>query len=133
MAAHQAPPSLGFSRQEPPKLQFKYEDSESTRIYFFFNKYLLSRAAAPAAKWLQSCPTLCDPIDGSPPGSAVPEILQARILEWVAISLNSNSIFGKRELSGLTSTLKKLSASIETIKSQIKWDCPNVSEIERAY
>ena len=39
-----------------------------------------------AAKSLQSCPTLCDPIDGSPPGSAVPEILQARTLEWVAIS-----------------------------------------------
>ena len=38
------------------------------------------------AKWLQSCPTLCDPIDGSPPGSAVPGILQARTLEWVAIS-----------------------------------------------
>ena len=38
--------------------------------------------AAAAAKWLQSCPTLCDPIDGSPPGSPVPGILQARILEW---------------------------------------------------
>ena len=42
--------------------------------------------AAAAAKSLQSCLTLCDPIDGSPPGSAVPGILQARILEWVAIS-----------------------------------------------
>ena len=43
-------------------------------------------AAAAAAKSLQSCPTLCDPIDGSPPGSAIPGILQARTLEWVAIS-----------------------------------------------
>ena len=43
-------------------------------------------AAAAAAKSLQSCPTLCDPIDGSPPGPAVPGILQARTLEWVAIS-----------------------------------------------
>ena len=42
-------------------------------------------AAAAAAKSLQSCPTLCDPIDGSPPGSSVPGILQARTLEWVAI------------------------------------------------
>ena len=42
--------------------------------------------AAAAAKLLQSCPTLCDPIDGSPPGSSVPGILQARTLEWVAIS-----------------------------------------------
>ena len=40
----------------------------------------------PAAKLLQLCLTLCDPIDGSPPGSPVPGILQARILEWVAIS-----------------------------------------------
>ena len=45
--------------------------------------------AAAAAKPLQSCPTLCDPIDGSPPGSAVPGILQARTLEWVAISFSN--------------------------------------------
>ena len=44
---------------------------------------------AAAAKLLQSCPTLCDPIDGSPPGSPVPGILQARTLEWVAISLSN--------------------------------------------
>ena len=43
-------------------------------------------AAAAAAKSLQSCPTLCDPIDGSPPGSSVPGILQVRTLEWAAIS-----------------------------------------------
>ena len=46
---------------------------------------LNNTAAATAAKSLQSCPTLCDPIDGSPPGSPVPGILQARTLEWVAI------------------------------------------------
>ena len=46
-------------------------------------------AAATAAKLLQSCPTLCDPIDGSPPGSPVPGILQARTLEWVAISFSN--------------------------------------------
>ena len=45
--------------------------------------------AAAAAKSLQSCLTLCDPIDGSPPGSAVPGILQARTLEWVAISFSN--------------------------------------------
>ena len=44
-----------------------------------------------AAKLLQSCLTLCDPIDGSPPGSPVPEILQARTLEWVAISFSNAS------------------------------------------
>ena len=47
-------------------------------------------AAAAAAKSLQSCPTLCDPIDGSPPGSTVPDILQARTLEWVAISFSNS-------------------------------------------
>ena len=46
-------------------------------------------AAAAAAKSLQLCPTLCDSIDGSPPGSPVPGILQARTLEWVAISFSS--------------------------------------------
>ena len=46
-------------------------------------------AAATAAKLLQLCPTLCNPIDGSPPGSPVPGILQARTLEWVAISCSN--------------------------------------------
>ena len=46
-------------------------------------------AAAAAAKSLQLCPTLCDPIDGSPPGSAIPGILQARTLEWAAISFSN--------------------------------------------
>ena len=50
----------------------------STNLYFF----------AAAAKSFQSCPTLCDPMDGSPPGSPVPQILQARTLEWVAISFS---------------------------------------------
>ena len=45
--------------------------------------------AAAAAKSLQSCPTLCDPVDGGPPGSPVPGILQARTLEWVAISFSN--------------------------------------------
>ena len=51
------------------------------------NKYAnLIIIAAAAAKSLQSCPTLCDPIDGSLPGSPIPRILQARTLEWIAIS-----------------------------------------------
>ena len=48
-----------------------------------------SHAAAAAAKSLQSCPTLCYPIDGNPPGSPIPRILQARTLEWVAISFSN--------------------------------------------
>ena len=54
-----------------------------------FRKFTLDDGAAAAAKWLQSCPTLCDPIEGSPPGSPVAGILQARTLEWVAISFSS--------------------------------------------
>ena len=50
-------------------------------------------AAAAAAKSLQSCQTLCDPIDGSPPGSSVPGILQARTLEWAAISFSRKTCY----------------------------------------
>ena len=52
-------------------------------------KIFNSNPAAAAAKLLQSCPTLCDPIDGSPAGSLVPGILQARTLEWVGISFSN--------------------------------------------
>ena len=52
--------------------------------------YVILPAAA-AAKSRQSCPTLCDPTDGNPPGSAIPGILQARTLEWVAISFSSDT------------------------------------------
>ena len=48
-----------------------------------------SHAAAATAKSHQSCLTLCDPIDGSPPGSSVPEIFQARVLEWGAIAFSN--------------------------------------------
>ena len=58
---------------------------------FTFRKYKSVKhhvIKASTAKLLQSCPTLCNPIDGSPPGSPVPGILQARTLEWVAISFS---------------------------------------------
>ena len=51
--------------------------------------YILPLGVAATAKSLLSCPTLCDPRDGSPPGSTVPGILQARTLEWVAISFSN--------------------------------------------
>ena len=53
------------------------------------NNALTFDAAAAAAQSLQSCPTLCNPIDSSPPGSLIPGILQARTLEWVAISFSN--------------------------------------------
>ena len=63
-------------------------------IFFFFLTFA-------AAESLQSCPTLCDPIDGSPPGSPVPGILQARTLEWVAISF-SNAWWWKVKVKSLS-------------------------------
>ena len=67
------------------------ESFVSKVISFLFNMLsaAAAAAAAAAAKLLQSCPTLCDPIDGSPSGSAIPGILQARTLEWVAISFSN--------------------------------------------
>ena len=67
---------------------------EFTYIFIYLpalgsNLDCLNFSAAAAAKSLQSCPTLCDLIDGSPPGSPVPGILQARTLEWVAISFSN--------------------------------------------
>jgi len=61
----------------------------STKGNFFKVGKCNHLAAATAAKSLQSCPTLCNPIDGSPSGSPVPGILQARTLEWVAISFSN--------------------------------------------
>ena len=61
-------------------------------MYIYTHMYA---AAAAAAKSLQSCLTLCDPIDGSPPGSPVPGILQARTLEWVAIAFSNACIRAK--------------------------------------
>ena len=60
--------------------------------FVFWELKKLPAAAAAAAKSLQSCPTLCDPIDGSPPGSSIHGIFQARVLEWGAIGENSFAI-----------------------------------------
>ena len=144
-AAHQVPPSMGFSRQEywsgvpSPSLNHVATEVEITgllkwmglykalgvapnfrshkiwvsicrlfkrievltflyivyttahRNMFFSICFFMLYIQAATAKSLQSCPTLCDPIDGSPPGSPVPGVLQARTLEWVAISFSNAS------------------------------------------
>ena len=104
--ACQAPLSLGFYRLEywsdlpflspgelpEPGIKLTFPISPALQVDSLcamlpgkpFQQY-----AAAAAKSLQSCPTLCNPRDGSPPGSPVPGILQARIVEWVAISLSN--------------------------------------------
>ena len=68
--------------------------------------------AAAVAKSLQSCPTLCDPIDGSPPGSSFPGILQARTLEWVAISYRAYKTLNY----GLVSTLGQVKQNDERVR-----------------
>ena len=106
--AGQAPLSMGFSRQEywselafSPPGDLPDPGIKPTSLTFpalagvFFTTAPPGKScvgfchAAAAAKSLHSCPTLCDPIDGSPPGSPVPGILKARTLEWVAISLSN--------------------------------------------
>ena len=63
-------------------------DVTNFRVFEICRILICNWHAAAVAKSLQSCPTLCDPIDGSPPDSPVPEILQARTLEWVAIAFS---------------------------------------------
>ena len=92
---------------KPPNMIYLSDAKSSNRNRKWISKYLcfllknsrthrtpeqgspVELSAATAAKLLQSCPTLCNPIDGSPPGSPVPGIVQARTLEWVAISFCS--------------------------------------------
>ena len=81
-------------------------------------------AAAAAAKSLQSWPTLCDPIDGSPPGSPVPGILQARTLEWVAISF-SNVWKWKVKVKSLSRA--RLLGSLQPARLFHPWDFPGKS------
>ena len=96
----QAPLSIGFSRQEYwSRLPFPFSgvfltQGSNLHLLDWQEDYLQlshysKHAAAAAAKSLQLCPTLCNPIDGSPSGSPIPGILQARTLEWVAISFSN--------------------------------------------
>ena len=82
-----SPCSPRDSQESSPTPQF--ESIISLVLRLLYGPTLTSVHAAAAAKSLQSCPTLCDPTDGSPPGSPVPGILQARTLKWVAISFSN--------------------------------------------
>ena len=77
----------------------------------FYYYWAFQVAAAAAAKSLQSCPTLCDRRDSSPPGSPVPGILQARVLEWVAIAFS---------VPGSTSGIKKKKKNHLTVQVDVK-------------
>ena len=71
-----------------PRIAGSYQELEEARKASSWS-FQSEHSPAAAAKSLQSCPTLCDPIDGSPLGSSVPGILQARTVEWVAISFSN--------------------------------------------
>ena len=81
---------------------------------------------AAAAKSLQSCPTLCDPRDGSPPGSPVPGILQARTLEWVAISF-SNARKWKQKWSHSVTSDSSRPHGLQPTRLLPPWDFPGKS------
>ena len=80
---------LSFLRGAAKTLGGEKLESESALLIKNCKRPQRMAAPAAAAKSLQSCPTLCDPVDGSPPGSPVPGILQAKTLEWVAISFSN--------------------------------------------
>ena len=80
--------NLPFLHRQVDSLPLIHQGSPRTRVFLIKKKKLIRDTAA-AATSLQLCLTLCDPTDGSPPGSAIPGILQARTLEWVAISFSS--------------------------------------------
>ena len=82
------PFTISFNPQKNHHFHFTQKLTWATPAEHY-GSYFIQAVAAIAAKSLQSCPTLCDPIDGSPPGSPDPGILQARTLEWVAISFSS--------------------------------------------
>ena len=71
------------------KMSKAWENNNLLLLFLTYKSCAISTATTATAKSLQSCPTLCDPVDGSPLGSSVPGILQARTLEWVAISFSN--------------------------------------------
>ena len=87
-------------------------------------KWVQERAAA--AKSLQSCLTLCDPIDGSPPGSPIPGILQARTLEWVAIAF-SNAWKWKLKVNSLSLSDSSWPHGLQPTRLLHPWDFPGKS------
>ena len=87
---------------------------------------MLAAAAAAAAKLLQSCPPLCDPIDGLPPGFPVPGILQAGTLEWVAISF-SNAWKWKVKVKSLSGVRLFVTRGLQPTRLLRPWDFPGKS------
>ena len=95
-------------------------------IIWYYCYLVYHYSAAAAAKSLQSCPTLCDPIDGSPPGFPIPGILQARTLEWVAISF-SNAWKWKVKVKSLSRVQLFATPWMQPTRLPHPWDFPGKS------
>ena len=98
------------------------------------SKSYCSHTAA-AAKSLQSCPTLCDPMDGSPPGSSIHGILQARVLEWAAITFSAKEIAEQSQYPRTSQSVifRSAAAAAHRITSEMvittnSWPCPKSIE-----
>ena len=115
------------NKQNMKQFHLDFKRSNFQKVPWQFFAELLSNLAA-AAKSLQQCPTLCDPIDGSPPGSAVPGILQARTLEWVATvyaydNLATTKVRKQNSWSNIKYVVTKVSFFVE--KSELPKDYRN--------
>ena len=98
-------------------------DLENNMLSLISQRKNVLYVTAAAAKSLQSCPTLCDPIDGSPPGSPIPGILQVRILEWVAISF-SNAWKWKVKVKSLSRVQLVWPHGLQPTRLLLPWDFP---------
>ena len=126
MAAH--PRTLAWRipwTENPGRHYWATNTFEVSRRCEFWGESIQPTAAA-AAKSLQSCPTLCDPIDGSPPDSPIPGILQARTLEWVAISF-SNAWKWKMKMKSLSSARLLATHGLQPTRLFRPWDLPGKS------
>ena len=108
---------------EKPKIHW---GTHIRSFYFFSNFWSTLLCPAAAAKSLQSCLTLCDPIDGSPPGSPIPGILEARTLEWVAIS-SSNAWKWKVKVKTLSRVWLLVTTWTTAYQAPPSWDRPGKS------
>ena len=100
--------------------------NEIVLVYWKYISKQWRHAAAAAAKLLQSCPTLCDPVDGSPPGSCVHGILQARTLEWVAIAF-SNALKWKVKVKSSVVSDSLQPHGLHPTRLLSPWDSPGKS------
>ena len=101
-----------------------YLDQDQGKKHLIYREAKIKSVAT--AKSLQSCPTLCDPIDGRPPGSPVPGILQARTLEWVAISF-SNAWKWKVKVKSLSHVWLLATHGLQPTRLLHPWDFPGKS------